>query len=186
VIELVAISEDPAPPPPPLYALRCGRLTAICQPAERRPVSPDSLWRHLELVESLMATRDLLPVRFGTLVADDEAAARAIRDRQGELAADLERVRGAVELALRVTCAEDDPPRGADVERLVHEPLAFVVRESALLGGPELLRAAYLVECAGVPRFVSLVERLRDGSPQLDFLCTGPWPPYSFAQGARS
>jgi Gas vesicle synthesis protein GvpL/GvpF len=200
VIELYAITDDPAPPEPPLRAIRCDGLTALCapaDPADREP-TPDALWRHEEAVETLMEERDLLPVRFGTLVSDEEAAARAVTERREELAARLDRVRGAVELAVRAQprATEDVVPRGADTgidymrakarrleaARLLHEPLAFLARDSVVQPGPELLRAAYLVDREAVDGFVSLVKRLQRAHEGLHVLCTGPWPPYSFAE----
>ena len=101
MIELYAITDDPSPPEPPLRAVRSDGLTALCAPAERREMTAEVLWRHEEVVEALMAERDLLPMRFGTLVEDDEAAVRALEERREELKTSLDRVRGAVELAVR-------------------------------------------------------------------------------------
>ena len=47
--------------------------------------------------------------------------------------------------------------------------------------GPELLRAAYLVDRADVDGFVAVVRELQREHDSLSVLCTGPWPPYSFA-----
>jgi hypothetical protein len=196
VIELYAITDDPAPPQPPLLAVSCNGLTALCAPAsEQLATTPDALWRREELVEALMADRDLLPVRFGTLVEDEEAAARAVADRHDELLASLDRVRGAVELALRVQDQEPSGPEGPsgrdylqakvgqlETARVVHEPLAELARDSVVASGPELLRAAYLVDREAVPDFVAAVKRLQDEHSRLALLCTGPWPPYSFAE----
>jgi Gas vesicle synthesis protein GvpL/GvpF len=197
VIELYAITDDPSPPDPPLRAVRSDGLTVLCAPAERREMTAEVLWRHEEVVESLMHERDLLPMRFGTLVEDDEAAVRALDERREELKASLERVRGAVELAVRAEPARDreNPPAGpsgteymrakahrTEAARLLHEPLAFLARESITQPGPELLRAAYLVDRDAVEGFVGLVRRLQETHEDLRILCTGPWPPYSFAQ----
>jgi Gas vesicle synthesis protein GvpL/GvpF len=197
VIELYAITDDPSPPDPPLRAVRSDGLTALYAPAERRQLTAEVLWRHEEVVEALMEERDLLPMRFGTLVEDDEAAVRALDERREELKTSLDRVRGAVELAVR---AEADPssagapagPSGTEYMRakahrteaaaLLHEPLAFLARESVVRPGPELLRAAYLVDREGVESFVGLVRRLQAAQEDLRILCTGPWPPYSFVQ----
>jgi beta-phosphoglucomutase-like phosphatase (HAD superfamily) len=194
VIELYAITDDPAPPDPPLVAVRADGLTALCAPAERREVTADVLWRHEEVVEGLMRDRDLLPVRFGTLVEDERAAARALEERREELATSLDHVRGAVELAVRAHRREghDPPPavsgaeymqakaRLTEAARLLHEPLAFLARDSVVRPGPELLRAAYLVDREAVDGFVDLVKRLEATHDDLHVLCTGPWPPYSF------
>jgi Gas vesicle synthesis protein GvpL/GvpF len=198
MIELYAITDDPAPPDPPLRAVRCDGLTALCAPAEPRELTTDALWRHEEIVEALMEERDLLPVRFGTIVPDEDAATRAVLERRDQLVAGLDRVRGAVELAVRARPRERDDEAAPDTEsgldymlakarrteaaRLVHEPLAFMARDSVVQGGPDLLRAAYLVDRDAVESFVSLVRRLQESDTGLDVLCTGPWPPYSFVE----
>jgi Gas vesicle synthesis protein GvpL/GvpF len=197
VIELYAITDDPAPPAPPLRAVRSDGLTVLCAPAEQRELTAEVLWNHEAVVESLMEERDLLPMRFGTLVEDDEAAVRALVERREELRTSLDRVRGAVELAVRVEAAapNEPTPGGAtgaeyirakahrtEAARLLHEPLAYLARESVVRPGPELLRAAYLVDREAVEGFVGLVRRLQETHEGLQVLCTGPWPPYSFAQ----
>jgi hypothetical protein len=189
VIELYAITDDPAPPAPPLRALRSDGLTALCAPAEQRELTAEVLWEHEAVVESLMEERDLLPMRFGTLVEDDEAAVRALEERR--------EVRGAVELAVRAeaNAPKERVPAGTtgaeyirakahrtEAARLLHEPLAFLARESVVQPGPELLRAAYLVDREAVESFVGLVRRLQETHDGLRVLCTGPWPPYSFSQ----
>ena len=197
MIELYAITDDPAPPDPPLRAVEFDGLTALCAPAEQRELSAEVLWEHEAVVESLMKERDLLPMRFGTLVEDDEAAARALEERREELRTSLDRVLGAVELAVRAEASapKERVPAGTtgaeyirakahrtEAARLLHEPLAFLARESVLQPGPELLHAAYLVDREAVDSFVGLVRRLQETHDGLRVLCTGPWPPYSFAQ----
>jgi hypothetical protein len=199
VIDLVAITDDVAPPAPPLRVVRSEGLGVVCAPAEEGEVSPEALWRREAQLEALMDERDLLPVRYGTRVADEAAAARAIAGRRPELRAALERVRGAVELAVRVQANEPAPApataasgrdyiaaraaHGEAAKRL-HEPLAALARESAVQHGGELLRAAYLVERDAVGEFVARVRELQAAHPEVALLCTGPWPPYSFAEGA--
>jgi hypothetical protein len=174
VIRLLAITDDAAPPDPPVRAVPACGLRVLCAPAEPQEATADTLWHHEELIEQLMEGRTLLPIRFGTLLADEEAAAAAVAERRDELAAALERVRGAVELGVRV--------RGEGDASGVHEAVAALARDSVVRAGPDLLRAAYLVDRDRVEPFVALVRRLQDEHPSLAILCTGPWPPYSFAQ----
>ncbi len=211
MIELYAIPDDPGPPLPDVAGLRLvpfDGLAAVCTPASEDEVSPETLWRHEDVVEALMADRDLLPVRYGTRLDDEAAVARAMEGRRDELAAALERVRGAVELSVRVVAAgaapaPSPPPHpaertsGAEYLRLraeaevsrdeaasaLNDPLAALARDSAQAQPrpPELFRAAYLVERATVDSFVAEVGRLQGANPDLAILCTGPWPPYSFA-----
>ena len=193
MIELLAITDDATPPPPPLRAVPCGGLSVLCAPAPEEEADAEALWRREALLEELMEQRTLLPVRFGTLVADEAAAAEAVADRGEALARALHRVRGAVELSVRAVTA-GEPDGGSPGERLqaraghervaaaVHERLAAAAREHARHDGRELLRAAYLVDRAEVDGFVTLVRELQGEHGELSILCTGPWPPYSFAE----
>jgi gas vesicle protein GvpL/GvpF len=205
VIELYAIAAHPGPPLPPLAQLRAvasGELAAVCAPAGQEELTPDALWRHEEVVEALMETRDVLPVRYGTRLPDEQAAAAVIEERREELRASLERVRGAVELSVRALASDGSHEAGGSgdgaeylrqraraeeardlVRAEVHEPLTRMAREGAVrsVNTPaELLRAAYLVDRASVREFAALVARLDESHPRLSLLCTGPWPPYSF------
>jgi hypothetical protein len=208
VIELYAITDDPGPPLPALAPLRTVAshgLAAVCAPVAETEFSLDQLWHYEQVVEALMEDRDLLPLRFGTRRADDGAVARALEARHHDLARALEGVRGAVELSLRVLGTEPQPARaeatasGADYLRAkarsaaaqgsaaqnVHQPLARLARATAQKpgrAGDELLRAAYLVDRAAVQTFVQSVAGLQESNPDLRLLCTGPWPPYSFAE----
>jgi hypothetical protein len=66
----------------------------------------------------------------------------------------------------------------------VHEPLSALSRASVVgrPRPPELFRAAYLVERDAVEPFTAAVARLQDVNAAFSILCTGPWPPYSFAE----
>ena len=209
MIELYAITDNPGPPLPdlaPLELVPIDGLAAVCTPAGEPEFSAQAFWRHEEIVEALMTDRDLLPVRYGTRLDDEGAVARVVEERRDELAAALERVRGAVELSVRAMSARTpstpvpaaEASSGAEYLRLrrsadtrrertaraLHEPLSGLARES-VEGQPratELFRAAYLVERDAVEPFAAAVARLQQSNPGLSILCTGPWPPYSFVR----
>jgi hypothetical protein len=182
VIALLAVADHPGPPPPDgVSEIPCGSLAALCAPtdADTGPaLTEDALWRHEELVEELMRERDLLPVRYGTRLADEDEALRAVAERAPELRTALERVRGAVELSLRVRSTR----AGADPEPL-RAPLRALAREESERppdGEGELMRCAYLVDRERIDEFSATVGRLQQAHPELALLLTGPWPPYSF------
>jgi hypothetical protein len=187
VIEVYAIADHPGPPLPEVGELRVvpvGRLAAICAEVEEGELTPAALWRHEEIVEALMEGRDLLPVRYSTRLADEGQVARAVAERHDALLQALRRVRGATELALRVA-APPEAPAPPEAARRVHDRLAAEARASTLLDtgdSADLLRAAYLVERGAGEAFTAEVAALQDATPQLRLLCTGPWPPYSFAE----
>lgn len=207
----------PAPPrrglaDAPLDAVREGALMAVITRHEQSVGSPgpDALWAHERVVERLMADRTVLPMRFGSTLADEDELRRLLADRQASFLATLARVAGRVELGVRVArlgpngdgrapAVEEPevPPTGRDyvlgklrdareADRAgapLHEPLAALAagaRRHTPRSADEVLRGAYLVDHAVVPRFRGEVERLRHAHPGLAILCTGPWPAYSF------
>ena len=129
-----------------------------------------------------------------------------IAERHRELAAALDRVRGAVELSVRALGerpaeepADSGPSSGTDylrtkaraaaaregALRAVHEPLARRARatkQRSAREANELMRVAYLGDRAAVDGFVDLVSELQAANPHVRLLCTGPWPPYSFTE----
>ena len=205
MIEIYAITDqvpERLPPGADLRAVRGAGLVALCAPAKDEDVSAERLWQREEVIEALMEQCDLLPARYGTRVEDEAAAERVLSERRSELHEALDRVRGAVELSVRVLGDEPEPgeqpdsgteyiqakARRATAEAAtaggVHGPLAALARASTQQGGRatrELLRGAYLVDRATVGHFVDSVEGLQQANPHLRLLCTGPWPPYSFA-----
>jgi hypothetical protein len=182
VIELYAIAGHPGPPLPELASLHTvpfDGLAVVCGPAsESEEVTAEALWRHEEIVEALMDDRDLLPVRYGTRVENEEEAVRAVEDRTPELRTALEHVSGAVELSLRVRTQKP----GAQVELETLRSLARDAIEQAGRDDHELLRCAYLVERTSVDGFRQAVAELQRERSDLALLLTGPWPPYSFSQ----
>jgi hypothetical protein len=207
VIRLYAITEHPGPPlpeSPPLRSVAADGLAAICGPDDGGEPTAERLWRHEHVVESLMQDRDLLPVRYGTQVPDEAAAAQTLAERHEQFAGALAFVRGAVELAVRVIgtpqrSVVERPASGRDYLRgqaadaaasdaateAVHNPLSRLARAHLVRAGQrrgELLVAAYLVDRGAVDRFAAEVAALDRRSPEFTLTCTGPWPPYSFVE----
>jgi len=170
--------------------------TPRIEPAE------EAVRAHAGVVDALVgATTALLPARFGHDLADETALESAVRERAGELRNALARVHGRVELGLRVMGERPDAAPEASsgraymearlettarAQRLaseLHEPLASVAAASvhSVATKPRLLLSgAYLVSAPDVDDFRSRVAELEATHPELTFVCTGPWPPYSF------
>jgi hypothetical protein len=75
------------------------------------PAQAELAWQHEHVVERLMEQAAVLPARFGTLAPDAEAVAARLRSRRAEFAAGLDRVRGRVEISVRVLWDDvPDPP----------------------------------------------------------------------------
>jgi hypothetical protein len=139
----------------------------------------------------------ILPVQLGRAFRDEAHLASAIEEQAGQLERSLEQVRGCVEFGLRMTTEPAEPPEadsGAGymrarleqvrlqddlVERL-HEPLARLARATTLQRHAGGVTAAYLVARDDVAAFEAAAAML-ERSPDATVVCTGPWPPYSFA-----
>jgi hypothetical protein len=196
VIRVYAVTEDTGEPLP-YDSVRAGDLMAVVERVESTPEpEPEELWGHEHVVEQLMADRAVLPMRFGTTQPDEAALRSALMERHEELRGALDRVRGRVELSVRAVGGPVEPAPAAtgrewlgarlEAARLadaVHEPLAAVaVAERRRPATGEVLRAAYLVDRAALDRFRAALDGVRRARPELDIVCTGPWPPYSFVQ----
>src|SRR5581483_9437583 len=158
-------------------------------------------------VRRLMEHGAVLPAQFGSVVEDETAVLELLRRRRRDLVARLQRVRGAVEIGLRASW-RDGPRRPLEArsqsgtsylrDRLELrqsarrvatelEPLGALARSSrrAIAPRPDLpVLDSYLVDSGRVSEFVALVEQLDDRLDEVELVCTGPWPPYSFAEGA--
>jgi hypothetical protein len=156
--------------------------------AERAEPSVEVLWDYDRTLAELMDKCALLPARYGTTV-DEDGAAAMLDQRREEFAEALERVRGADELS--VTCRLDasaEPGSGTDylLRRLGPERLSALdahARASTTLPAADRVRRAYLVDRAQREAFLATVRRLDEQRPELELVCTGPWPPYSFCGG---
>ena len=200
----------------PLSGVREGDLVAVlCSVTSLDAQSATPATRlHASLLEGMMAATSfaILPMRFGTLIADPEDARTELRRHQSEWLDALQRVEGAAEFTVEVLwdppAATPAPPPSkagyltrlaADQARLrtlrgrarersepILERLAGLDRErrSTLLPRPNtLLEASYLVPEGAVQPFRARVEVAESLFPSYRWLLGGPWPPYHFAPG---
>ena len=180
-----------------------GLVLVVSRQGSRRPEpTVQMLWRYEEIIEQLMSRHPILPARFGTVLADEDEARVALRDRYEELRHRLEMVRGAVELGIRGSWAHAParPPARSGTEYMLGQldvrhraqrfaelvdPLRPLARSSKVkvLPRPAVpLMAAYLVDRDRTEKFREVAAELDAGFEDGQLVCTGPWPPYSFAQ----
>ncbi len=86
----------------------CGAFAAAASVLSTRIIeaTPQSVWRHERVLERLMQDHTVLPLRFGTICPDADALGDFLMHSADSLVDSLERVRGKVEIALRIV--EDD------------------------------------------------------------------------------
>lgn len=184
-----------------------GQLRAVVSehdPGDREP-TVTSLRAYERTLRRLMACGAILPARFGSVIPDDDAVAAFLHGRHTELLLRLRHVAEAVELALRACCTVDESPGSGHqsgtaymqarleqrrrARRIAREldPLTTLARSVRRELAPEPgipVRDSYLIDKQRVEEFVALVRQLDTQLDDVELLCTGPWPPYSFAEGA--
>lgn len=71
-----------------------------------------NLWRHESILEALMTDHTVLPVCFGAVFASESDLLTILGDKYASFSANLGRVRGCVELSLRITWIDEQdlPP----------------------------------------------------------------------------
>lgn len=180
----------------PLRSVAAAGLCAWISEHDRRPEpTEDNLRRYEMAVEMLMARGPVLPARFGSTVGGDDEATALLLARRADVAAGLERVRDAVEIAVRLPQPRCIPDAGAGpgtsylLERLswsqanrhlaerLDGVLDGIVRERAQRPRAGL---AYLVDRSRLEEFLDRVG----GLDEPGLTCSGPWPPYSFVPSA--
>jgi Gas vesicle synthesis protein GvpL/GvpF len=190
----------------PLRGIADGPLIAIVTDHEdpAAMATDGALDDYERTVRSLIDSRAILPAQFGRVLTDDEAVRAMLRRRRRDLLSKLEGVRGAVEFGLHArwlegSDASPDPRSESDVaylrdrletrqsaRRLASQldPLTALARNirRALRPQPDLpVLDAYLVDRRRVGEFVALVQELGGCLDDVELVCTGPSPPYSFA-----
>jgi len=191
-----------------LHRLAADGLAAIVsETAARADASEAAVLAHAAVVDALAETAEaVLPARFGGGFDGAAAVVAAVAERREQLGQALERVRGCVELGVRVLASDTnvapapppDAPSGRTymlarldrvraAERVATEldrslvALAHASTSNVVATEPLVVTAAYLVPRGDVDTFRARVDGFHRDRPELTLICTGPWPPYSFA-----
>jgi hypothetical protein len=201
ILYAVADRQLPSPLPEgacgePLVQLDADGVVGIAGAVESLPEpSEQAVIAHASVVEALAELADpLLPARYGSAHTTPEALGEALQEAHEPLAAALREVEGCVELGVRgvpPTREQADPSRtgreylerlraDAQLVQRVHRPLAERAR-AARLERDKAFAASYLVPRDAVDAFVGAVRDRAEDEPELGLVCSGPWPPYSFA-----
>lgn len=208
-----AITRDDAraPAAPELQEICAAGLRALAAPVEDLPAADlQQLVRYEETVESVMQTHTILPMRFGSIVDGEEGVRDLLKSRAREFMEALSRLDGAVEYGVQVSIESGPGEASGDEEgisgsgesymraRLQEQhvrrnlqawldgALEGVVREAVYrvraVGGPSSLAAAYLIDREAEDEFLTRVTELAD-TAEHTIAWSGPWPPYTFAEG---
>lgn len=153
------------------------------------PANPKTLALHHDVVASTLDAHAVLPFRYGTTVAADEADTWLGAQRPA-LEAALAQVRGCVEMSVKLLRLDGgiDAPRGpgerelrALAEQLVGragvEPWRY---RPAGSGGNVIASVAFLVPRTDLAEFLARIAPIASRATGVAVVPTGPWPAYSF------
>ncbi len=87
--------------------------TSVIDPSNLQ-ATPENALRHEAVVEALQRVGPLLPVRFGTVLADTPAVIRALSEHHDTLVADLVRLGGTAEYGLTLLWGRPQAGEGAE------------------------------------------------------------------------
>ncbi|NJM08507.1 GvpL/GvpF family gas vesicle protein [Candidatus Gracilibacteria bacterium] len=202
-----------------LRLVQCDELAAVVSEIQQAPDVRElpAILAHELAVETLMASRCVLPVRFGTVLSDERAVRSLLAHHELAFRTDLTRLDGCVELGLRALWrsdgaapapAEPDVPsplsagrrylegrrqvlrqeqhllaRATAISEQLHAALDPLVRAAVVRrcrDAQTAVTASYLVERGDIGSFRSALGDLSAVFSEVQLLCTGPWPPYSF------
>ncbi|HEY0375825.1 MAG TPA: GvpL/GvpF family gas vesicle protein [Pyrinomonadaceae bacterium] len=186
---------------------------------EKMAVTRENVLAHERVVRRVLVETTPLPFRFGTIVTEARLASY-LDSQQAKLKEQLARVRGAVEMSVKIIwkpeAGGDEAAGGGDVaeageagsgtrfllgkrrellgegamKERAEEVCAWLgravegsVRESRAQLRPSenlILAASHLVERALLADYRAALGRAKTERPEIHFLTSGPWPPYSF------
>lgn len=88
----------------PLSYVHHGGLTAVVSHIDEWGLNPTPrrLWQHEQVVEALMTRQAVLPVRFSMIFPDEASVLDRLEVFNERYESDLDRLRGCVELSLRI------------------------------------------------------------------------------------
>jgi hypothetical protein len=172
--------------------------------ADKAPVTRENALAHAAVVRSVLNDTTPLPFRFGT-VTDEQQLRRFVASHQQALETKLAQVRGCVEMSVKIIWSTDQSeldsgPEGPGARFLMEkqlraakakavaawlkEQLEPLIRDEQMtLGATEklIVAAAHLVERGSIAQYRDQLGEARKLRPELHFLVSGPWPPYSFS-----
>jgi len=179
--------------PGPLRDVRCDGLAALISEVDSSEGlgSPDDLRTHREILDATAAEVPVLPLRFGTILASEDAVAEdLLTAHHDEFTAALDQLEGRTEFQVKGRYVKDAGPgegkvRREEYTRAVRQAMeglcvASVAREPAY--ALDAVHVAFLVAVDQQPDVERVIEDLaREWEGLIDVRLLGPMAALSFA-----
>lgn len=173
-------------------------------------VTRENVLAHAAVVRSVMAQTTPLPFRFGTLVTETqlrnyvsthkaaldaklahvrdcvEMSVKIIWENEPDNHPVAKQSTGTAFLAEKRREILGDEQRAAaakEISTWLHQSISELTRDEHVVLRPNeklVVAASHLVERGRVGQYQERVAKVRENRPNLHFLLSGPWPPYSF------
>jgi hypothetical protein len=169
---------------PGLRGVACGPIAGLVG-RRRGRAGPRAALHHDRIIgRALGACSAVMPFRFGIEVRSEPELRGVLEINLDALSGQLARVRGRVEMGLKVKLPPSSPPeRWSSALARVRALAPWVEdrRERLLrLSTGQALEGCYLVSREDVSAFWTAVEEIRAALAGLPVLGSGPWAAYSF------
>ncbi len=212
---LFCLMDDPGEAPgvtglqhEPVRILRVGEFSVVVSDFHGNQLAPgkENIVAHERVIESFMDKTTPLPFQFGS-VMNESKLHQFINENATTLKADLEKVRGCVEMGLKVMTTAlpqgNEPQSGTEflearkrqmdlqtsVAAIVDTAVAGLVRQAEVSLIPRtarpIVRIGHLVVRYHLNEYKSHIDDLVRQRTEWAFLRSGPWPPYSFVTAPR-
>ena len=141
-----------------------------------------------QLRSYISARKPALQMRFAHVRGCVEMSVKIIREVSKDNEAPREEITSGTsflkEKRRELFGSEQKATEATEISAWLHEQIDGLVRDEQVTLRPSeklVLAAAYLVARDKIPQYKEKLASARKNRPELHFLLSGPWPPYSFA-----
>jgi len=183
----------------PLRVIRSGDLAALVSDVELsgRPGSPDDLRAYREILDATATEVPVLPLPFGTHLADEKAVTRELLTaRHDDLAAALERVEDRLEFLVKGRYARHTGSAGAGPERewaADTQALQQAMERVCVASAPQqpaheldAVHVAFLIPAGKEEEAEQVIDELaREWEGRIEIQLLGPMAAYDFVDTGK-
>ena len=194
----------------PVRLLRIDEFVVLVSDLEAVTVNRENVLAHAAVVRSIMVYTTPMPFRFGTLVTEDqlksyvstrksalglklahvrdcvEMSVKIIWEAEPDRQPVTKQETGTAFLAEKRREILGDERRASEAKEIstwLHQSVNGLTRDEQVTLRPNeklVIAASHLVERERLQQYEEKVTEARKSRPELHFLLSGPWPPYSF------